>query len=402
MKFAHCLLPFLLAMQAVPAAADTLTDLLPPDTKVVFGIRVPNLALSSVAQTFAAQAHAAAAGWLKAVPLDGIDLLRDIDEVLIASTGRGQNPPSIIVVTGRFDVARLAAGAKLYREVPLLTGEVETGSAVALLENGTAILGDAALVRAAIDQRAGKNRIDSALNDRITSLRQRYDIWGLGERPEGFVAPTPEAKVLESIDRFQFGVQLASGLELAAEIHARSPEDTEKLNVALATIAAMVKGTETSGSAAKFDLQAEGGTLKLTVFIPDEELKKTIEAETAILSPVSTQLSVARLAPVTSAETAETSPSGAPDAPPVAPAPAAPPKMAAPAQAFSKPPTPKVLDTAPKVLDTAPKVLDTAPKVLDTAPKVLDTAPKVLDTAPKVLDKEKDTDTVVLMLPGKK
>ncbi len=186
MKFVRCLLPFLLTLRAVPAAADTLTDLLPPDTKVVFGIRVHNLALSSVAQTFAAQAQAATAGWLKTVPLDGIDLLRDIDEVLIASTGKGQSPQSIVVVAGRFDVARLAEGAKLYHEVPLLTGKAETDSAVALLENGAAILGDAPLVRAAIDQRAGKSRIDRALNDRITSLRQRYDIWGLGERAEGF------------------------------------------------------------------------------------------------------------------------------------------------------------------------------------------------------------------------
>ncbi len=130
-------------------------------------------------------------------------------------------------------------------------------------------------------------------------------------------------------------------------------------------IAAMFKGQETPGSAAKFDLQADGGTLKLTVFIPDEELKKTIVAETAMFSPVSTKLPVETPAPVTSVEIPETGPNG-PDVSPVTPPPSAPPTVAAPAQASSKP------------------------------------ARKALDAAPKVLDREQGTDTVVLMLPGKK
>jgi hypothetical protein len=339
MSLVRGLLPFLLTLRAAPAAADTLTDLLPPDTKVVFGIRVHNLAISSVAQTFAAQAQAAAAGWLKAVPLDGVDFLRDIDEILIASSGRGQTPPALIVVAGRFDMARLADGTKhYYHDVPLLAGNTDNEAVVALLDGGTALLGDAVLVRAAIDQRGGKNRIDTALNDRITSLRQRYDIWGLGERSEGFAAPAPAAKVLESVDRFQFGIQLASGLELGAEIHARSPEDAQKLHEAVAMIAALVKG-QTSTSAAKFDLQADGGALKLNVYIPDAELKKTIEAETAALSPVTVP------APIAANAAAETGPKPVPESlavaaatPPVAPD-AAPstPKPAASKPAATKP-----------------------------------------------------------------
>jgi hypothetical protein len=340
MKFARYLLPAVLTLPAV-SAADTLTDLLPPETKVVFGIRVHNLAISSTAQTFAAQAQAAAAGWLKAVPLDGIDFLRDIDEVLIATSGKGKTPPAIIVVTGRFDVPRLAEGAKrYYRNVPLLEGEAAGDATVAVLDSSTAILGDANLVRAAIDRRGAQSRIDVALNDRITSLRQRYDIWGIGEQSEGFALPVPEAQVLESVDRFQFGIQMASGLELSAEIHARSAGDAGKLRTAVGTIAAIVKG-QTSASTAKFDLQADAETLKLSVYIPDAELQKTIEAETSALSPVSVA------APMAGADAEGSGPNTAPEAAPLAAA--TPPARPAAAQTAAAQPAPK--PAAPKVLD---------------------------------------------------
>jgi len=285
MKLTPYLLPLVLSIRAVPAAADMLTDFFPPDTKVVFGVRVHNLAISSVAQSFKAQAQAQAAGigWLKAFPLDGFDFLRDLDEVLLASSGKGPNPSAIVVVTGRFDVARLSEGAKRYHDVPLLGGEKDTDSVVALLDGGTALIGEQTLVRAAIDQR-GETKIGSKLNDRITSLRQRYDVWGLGEQPEGFVAPIPEAKALESIDRFQFGMQLVSGLELEAEIHTRSPQEAEKLSAAVDMLAAMFKGQQKSNSAAKFDLHADGGTLKLAVFIPEAELKDTILSDAPAFS----------------------------------------------------------------------------------------------------------------------
>ncbi|HEX3742779.1 MAG TPA: hypothetical protein VHW09_02570 [Bryobacteraceae bacterium] len=337
MQFARVLLPVLLTLTAVPASADTLTDLLPPDTKVVFGVRVHNLALSSMATTLAAQAHTVTAAWLKTAPLQGIDFLHDIDEVLVATSGKGKTPPALIVATGRFDVARLAEGARhYYRNVPLLGGEKESDGAIALLDRGLAVLGDANLVRAAIDQRSGENRIDAALNDRITSLRQRYDIWGLGEQPEGFTSSVPEAKAFESIDRFEFGIQLASGLELGAELHTRSAEDAGKLHTMFGMIAAMVKGQK-AANGAKFDVQLDDRTFKLNVYIPEAELKKVVEAQTAVLSPVTIS------APTASPEAAEAGTEAAPDPPAAAPAPATP----TPAPRAAKPTTAKVRDSVP-------------------------------------------------------
>jgi hypothetical protein len=397
MKLGRCLFAILLILRAVPAAADTLTDLFPPDTNVVFGIRVHNLAISSVVQSFAAEAKAAAAGWMKAIPLGGFDLLLDIDEVLIASSGKGPNPPAIVVVTGHFDVARLTQGAKrYYHDVPLWGGEKASGGAVALLGPGTALLGDATMVRAAIDRRGGQSRIDPALNDRITSLRQRYDIWGLGEKQEGFASPLPEAKALESIDRFQFGVQLANGLDLGAEIHTRSPEDAEKLSAALGMMAAMVTGSQKSTSAAKFDAKVDGGTLKLSLFVPEEELKKAIQAQTAVLSQASVRSPAKASLSITGAEAPESGPNSPPEASPAAPS--APSKAAAP-QAATSPAAPTPV-AAPQAATSQTAPTQAAAPQAATSPSAPTPAAAPKPAASKVPDK--DRDTVVFTLPGKK
>jgi hypothetical protein len=217
---------------------------------------------------------------------------------------------------------------------------------VAFFDSSTVVLGSPALVRAAIDQRSShKVKIDAALNDRITSLRQRYDFWGLGERPEGFAPPVAEATLVESIDRFQFGIQVSNGLELTAEIHPRSSKESEKLNAAIQQIAALLKGPEESQSGTSFDLKSEGGTWKLTLSMPEAELKKAIEVQTGVASPATTSVSPAV------PELPETGPTAAPEpvAQPVTPAaipvaPAAPP--ANPARAAArKPAAPESHDT---------------------------------------------------------
>jgi hypothetical protein len=286
MKLAQSLLVLLLAVRAVPAADATLTDLFPAGTKVVFGINVRKVAASPLAQAgltqakAQVQAQAAAADWLKIASLAGFDPLRDIDEVLLATNGEGPNPPSLIVATGRFDVARLAQGARRYLDVPLLGGDNPTDAVVALLNPSTALAGDRPTVLATLDHLGNGAQIDPALAQRIAAARARYDIWGLGDRPEGFVAPAPQASGLESIDRFQFGVSLSHGLELGAEVHARSPKDAEQIGAMLGMLQAMVKAKQPTAGSAKFDVHAEDGTFQLAMTIPEAELLKAVRMQT--------------------------------------------------------------------------------------------------------------------------
>ena len=43
------------------------------------------------------------------------------------------------------------------------------------------------------------------------------------------MAPAGQSEQLNSIDRFEFGIRITNGLELGAEVHARSAKDAERL-----------------------------------------------------------------------------------------------------------------------------------------------------------------------------
>ena len=269
----------------MPAFADSLTDLLPAETRAVFGIRVHNIAFSPLVKGLASQASGMSGDWMKLIPANGFDPLRDIDEVLIAAAGEGKSAPALLIAGGRFDVAHLGEHARQYRNVPMLGGEKEGEGVIALLSPEIALAGDQAMVRAAIDHRGSGNKIDRALNDRITSLRQRYDIWGLGDHPGALAEQLGDTKGLESVDRFQFGMQLTSGLELSGEFHVSDPEEAAKLNQSMQLMAMMLKSQKPSANGVKFDVQVDGGTLKFAVSIPDAELRSMTQGEPAATPP---------------------------------------------------------------------------------------------------------------------
>jgi hypothetical protein len=274
----------LLAARLLPAADAALPDFLPANTKVMMGVRLRAITGSPLFQGIATQAMNSGSDWMTMASMIGFDPLKDIDEILIATSAERQNAPALMVVSGHFNVERLAAGAKRYHGVPLLSVTKGSNSLTALLSDTTAIAGDAAIVRAAIDHRGSP--LDSAFAERVESLRSRYDIWGVGDVPPGFKSPAGQAPGLDSVDRFQFGLLLSHGIEASAELHARSAEDIQKLAASVQLIkAAVANQPNRAPVAVKLDTQVEGNTLKLSLAIPEEELRKAIQSRATAFRP---------------------------------------------------------------------------------------------------------------------
>jgi hypothetical protein len=304
-----------LAVARVAFAADfALQNYLPPDTKVVMGLRVRALTESSLFQDGVQQsgqsAKAMSESWTKLTAFAGFDPMHDVDEVLLTSAADRENAPALLVVRGRFNVEKLSVGAQRYHGVALKgSSDKSATSVVGLLDATTALVGEPPMVKAAIDRRGQPAVYDAALAARVASLRERFDLWGTGERPQGFVAPGGQNEQLNSIDRFEFGIRITNGLELGAEVHARSTKDAEKLAATMAMLQMMAKA---QSSTAKFDLKVEDDTVKLSFAVSEAELKKAMAAQQAQMQraaapkPVVTQ-------PMTTQPTVVGQPSQAPN-----------------------------------------------------------------------------------------
>jgi hypothetical protein len=270
------------------AAGDLASEFFPADTKVVFGIRVPAIVESALFKDAGAGAQKLSEDWLKVVAITGFDPLHDIDEVLLASPADDEKAAALLVLRGRFDLARLSAGATSYHGVAMVGGGKDGKGVLALLDAATLLAGDTLAVRTAIDRRGQKAALDGALSARVQSLRERFDVWGTGERPEGFVAPTGKNEQLDSMDRFEFGVRISHGFELGAEIHARSPKEAEKMAASLQLMKAMMSAQDEL--APKIDVQVTDGTVRISLAISEEGLKKAIAARrgasASVVNPV--------------------------------------------------------------------------------------------------------------------
>ena len=255
--------------QAAPPAENVLPGFIAPDTRVVLGIQLRRILDSPLGKTLAS-----GSGKITVPELAGLDLMRDVDELIIATNAEGDNPPGLMVLIGRFHPAR----AKSYHNVSVVeTASATGGSMVAFLDESTAIAGRPADVRAAIDHRDQGASAAAGFSARAKELASRYDVWGVGSHlPKG-----GRGEQVDAVDGFSFGAALGEGLALTADIHLRSQADADKIGASLKLFQALV---QSQSSASKFSLEAKGATVQLSLFIPEAELKKAIDAQKTALA----------------------------------------------------------------------------------------------------------------------
>lgn len=224
---------------AQPAAA----DFIPANSKVVLGINLRSLIDAAQLPDLKTDSHSLPAMMLAQNGLGALDPLKDVDSILIASTGEGDQPPAVAIIRGRF------AGLNP-------TDTKDPKGIVVRVDDSTLLAGPPDMVHAAMDRRGAA--LDPALAARVAALSAHNDFWGVGGK-------------LENVDRFEFGASFQDGLALDAEFHVHSSEATKKLTESMKFFEAMMHGQ-------KFNLQMRNNVVKISLRIPKEELKKAIAA----------------------------------------------------------------------------------------------------------------------------
>ncbi|SPE41568.1 conserved hypothetical protein [Candidatus Sulfopaludibacter sp. SbA3] len=86
------------------------------------------------------------------------------------------------------------------------------------------------------------------------------------------------------MDHFEFGGSFRNGFSLDGEIHARTAGDAKKVAEWLKFFETMTGSQQNAANGTKFSVHTEDGTLKLSLRIPEEELKKAIAAQKASMA----------------------------------------------------------------------------------------------------------------------
>ncbi|MGA2119796.1 MAG: hypothetical protein ABSH56_34260 [Bryobacteraceae bacterium] len=278
--------------QSLPAPA------ILPDAKLVMGLHV-NRALDGISDLLPPDWRAQAALALSSTPLTGFDPSRDLDEVVISSTGEGPAPPALVWLQGRFPVSELAEIATLTeRGVPLLRAG-PGGGAIAFPNVNTALAGEEALVRAALERFAKAVPPTAGLAERVAELRAKYDVWGFGTRPETAALPESAADAIKSLDGGRFGASFRNGLEASFRFDVRSAQDTAKLTMAAELLETMLK-SQPATKASQFQVKSEGKSIRIEIAIPRQEWKQALAGQReALTRALSQQLHGSALPPST-------------------------------------------------------------------------------------------------------
>jgi hypothetical protein len=286
----------IVCLRLMAAGDGPVPDYVPPETGAVIGLDLRSAIDSPLARDLRATLFQnGSAAWNPASLFPGLDPLKDVDDVVIATTLKGDPPASLVICRGRFPVEEIEKGAIRYRGIPIR--QLQGGGAVALLDPGTLLAGDGKELRAAIDRReAHAAGLSPALAQRVEQLRGRYAIWGAGTVPKTYHPPAGSPDGLGSLDRFDFGIGLNQGLELTATLHLGDDADAQKLTAALRLIEMMTKA-QPDWSGARIETHVEDGTLSIALVVPEAALRKAIEQQSAAIAQSIAQAKAGAVSP---------------------------------------------------------------------------------------------------------
>ena len=291
----------LLALAAVASAADPhLLSLVMPDAKVVSGVDIDKVMGTPFGQFFLSQLPAPDAGFQEFVTATGFDPRRDVHEILIASPGDPAKRSGLLIVRADFDAARImslftAMGKtpETYQGVQILSsGAPKKANAVqeafAFIDNSTAVAGDLASVRGAIDRRnSAGGALDAALSGKIATTSADQDAWVVSIVPfSSFANMAPNKNIsgalqgdlIKGIQQSSGGVKFGSTIEISGELTARSDQDASSLADVVRFFMNMAQmnapGHAELGALLKtLNVNTEANAVKVSVAIPENQVE---------------------------------------------------------------------------------------------------------------------------------
>jgi hypothetical protein len=286
----------LLTATAAPAAVDpALLDLVMPDAQVLAGMQVQQSLASPFGQYFLTQLPDND-GVTKFAAATGLDMRRDVREILAASVGgtlrAGNVNTGLILVRGTFQPGRIAALAALAgssvtpREgvVVITPPQNAAGTSFAFLDASTLVIGDRASVQGAVARHAANASFAGPLAQQAQIASGANDAWlttltPLAQFMQGANTPLPPA-LLQTVGGISAGVHFdAAAVTLQGEIITPSEKDAHSMADTLKFLAAMLQANKAQNPQAAALLQSAqfttiGPVMRMILSVPEQQMEQ--------------------------------------------------------------------------------------------------------------------------------
>jgi hypothetical protein len=278
---------------ALPAADPTLLNLVGPDAKVLAGVNVEQAKGTLFGQYLLNQMESGNKDMQQLIALTGFDPTRDVREVLVASSGAPET--GLALARGNFDAAKIAALAsskgavsEAYGGVTILEDPKQTHGVV-FLDSSTAIAGDVASVKGAIDRQKNPQPLSSSVTVKINQLSGAQDAWVLCTVPPASLAP-PAATAkngqvppaLQSVQSANGGVKFGASVVFTGQAQTDTAQnattlgDMVKLLISLAQMNAS-QNQQAAQLAQQVQVTASGSLVTVSLSLPEDQFQQLVK-----------------------------------------------------------------------------------------------------------------------------
>lgn len=297
-------------LQAAALAADAgLLSLVMPDAKVIAGAQVDQAKTSPFGVYVLTHFQPDDKGFEKFITDTGFDPRRDVSEIVMASNGaRNESSHWLVAAKGIFNPAKIEAVAQLnggtithYQGIDIITGTSDKGAkhasntSIAFLDPVTAVMGDIAVVQAAIDRRKSNATIGTNLAGKVRQVSASNDFWFTTLVPlSEFATALPDpnmqgamkGNLITAIQQASGGVKFGNTVQVYAEAVTRSEKDANALVDVVKFIAGLIQLNRDKDTTAaqvstlldNLQTSTNGNIMTMTLGIPEATLEQMIDS----------------------------------------------------------------------------------------------------------------------------
>jgi hypothetical protein len=297
--------PLLLGSQSALASVDyALLSIVPPSATVIAGIDVRR-AVTSRSGTYMLEQTVADQQFAGLVSATGLNVRRDVRQMLLVGTGRQSttDSPHAVIAHGTFDPARLIAAGQLrgasirrYRAFAILVqGTGKAVEAIAFPSAEFLVMGDLATVEAVLASGGQSGGINPVLRGQVNRIGPGNDVWFATALSGAYLVQQlgdalPEqlrtSDVLERISRSSGGLQFSQTDKLTLDLVAHSPGDARFLS-GLLQLAGSLGHLQIGGNAglalaesvlSSMQVGSQGSTVHAASAVPDAQLERALKS----------------------------------------------------------------------------------------------------------------------------